>query len=75
MKNLEYFNVEKDGHCQFNAILPHLSTKNEFSQIDMRREVAFWMMKLFQLKDDCSDCEILFQKCVMSCSDMNKTVM
>ena len=70
---LKYFPMEKDGHCQFCAVLPHLNNK-DFTVMDMRHEVTYVLLQLLRRKDECEKCESLYQHCVGLCLDMNKSV-
>ena len=66
--DFKYFAVEKDGHCQFGAVLPHLK-EDEFTVMDMRCEVTYVLLQLLRQKDECEEYQ---QLCTMECSEINK---
>ena len=67
--DLKHFAVEKDGHCQFGAVLPHLGEK-EFTVMDMRREVTYVLLQIRKSKK----CDDYYKSLKMECSEMNKSV-
>ena len=70
---LKYFAVEKDGHCQFGAVLPHLNNK-DFTVMDMRREVTYVLLQLLRRKDECEEYQLYYQLFTMECSEIKKSV-
>ena len=67
--DLKHFAVEKDGHCQFGAVLPHLGEK-EFTVMDMRREVTYVLLQILKSKK----CDDYDKSLKAECSEMNKSV-
>ena len=67
--DLKHFAVEKDGHCQFGAVLPHLGEK-EFTVMDMRREVTYVLLQILK-SEKCDDYD---KSLKTECSEMNKSV-